>query len=312
MLVNMLANRARPAGLAVMILIAGSGTASSGAPIGELWNEPTDLSSRDLYYGPGGRENAPNPGDVYRFKEADTSGHSKGYHVVGPDGRKWKIKVGDEVQSEIAVSRILWAIGYHQPALYYVETWRMTDGPEVKAQPGRFRLNSGHKSGDPWAYDRNPFVGTRELHGLIVANILLNNWDLESGNNRIYEVKSPRGGPSTWYVAQDLGGSLGKSGLPIGTRNRIDDFESQGFIKGVEKDRVAFDYHGPNKSLLKDITRDDVAWTCGLLARLSERQISDAFRAAGYPDDARERYVRKIEDKIRQGTSLASTAGGTR
>jgi hypothetical protein len=298
---NGLALRPFPLALAVGLHAL---TAQQLAP---LWLEPRDLSSRDLFWGPGGRSEAPQPGAEYRFVSADTTGHSRGFHVEGPDGRKWKIKIGDEVQSEIAVSRILWAIGYHQPALYYLDDWHLTGGPAAKREPGRFRLNTVHKAESPWAYDDNPFVGTRELHGLIVANVLLNNWDLEPGNNRIYEVKVKHSVREQWYVAQDLGGSLGKTRLPIGTRNRIEDFESQGFIAGVRDGHVEFDYHGPNKALLRDIAPEDVRWVCGWLAKLSDAQLADAFRAAGYPPDIAGRYVRKIRDKIRQGAALSAT-----
>lgn len=268
-----------------------------------LWVEPKDLESRDLLHGPGGKDGAPQPDAVYRFVKLDDTGHSKGYHVVGPDGRKWKVKVGDEAQSEIAVSRILWAIGYHQPSLYYLAAWKIAGGPEAHPGPGRFRLDSDHDTEGDWAFDDNPFVGTRELTGLVLANILLNNWDLAPSNNRIYRVGKGASQHVTWYVAQDVGGSLGKSKLPLGTRNRIDDFETQRFVLGVEKGRVSFDYHGLHKDLLKDVTPEDVVWVQHLLARLSDAQLQDAFRAAGYTDDVRARYVRKIEAKIAEGAA---------
>lgn len=277
-----------------------------------LWSEPADLSSRDVFYGPGGRDRAPQPGANYRFVSADTTGHSRGYHVVGPDGRKWKVKVGDEVGSEIAVSRVLWAIGYRQPAMYLLDDWRLIGGPSVRPGPARFRLASDHTTEGSWALDRNPFTGTRELRGLIALDILLNNWDLAPSNNRIYRVKTAGQRTETWYVEQDVGGSLGKSRLPLGTRNRIEDFERQGFVLGVDKGTVVFDYHGRHKNLLKDITPGDVAWVCGLLARLSDRQLDDAFRAAGYADDVRDRYLRKIKEKIRQGLALETTAAEMR
>jgi hypothetical protein len=41
-----------------------------------------------------------------------------------------------------------------------------------------------------------------------------------------------------------------------------------------------------------------------LLSRLSDRQWTDAFRAAGYTSEQTNRYVRKIKAKIAQGTSI--------
>ncbi|HEX4826004.1 MAG TPA: hypothetical protein VFV19_17025 [Candidatus Polarisedimenticolaceae bacterium] len=277
------------------------------AGVAPLWVEPTDLTSRDLFYGVGGKSLAPQLGASYAYVSADTTGHSKGYHVVGPDGRKWRIKLGDEAQSEIVVSRLLWAIGYYQPALYYVEDWKLTGHDAGAVKPGRFRLSSDHATEGEWAFDKNPFVGTRELHGLIAANLLLNNWDLAASNNRIYRVKAKHEA-KLYYVAQDIGGALGATGLPIGSRNKIEDFERQEYVRGVEHGRVKFDYHGRHRGLLEDITPADVAWVCGLLARLSDQQLHDAFRAADYQPAVADRYIAKIKEKIAQGVALNATS----
>jgi hypothetical protein len=271
----------------------------SAQQLAPLWVEPKDIASRDLLHGVGRKAGAPREGETFRLDAVETKGHSKGYYVFGADGRKWKVKVGDEAPAEVAVSRLLWAIGYHQPALYYVNEWKMTGGKEEPPGPGRFRLVSDHKSGDDWAFDDNPFVGTRELNGLVAANLLLNNWDLAASNNRIYEVDGEKR-----FVVQDLGGALGKTGWPIGSRNRIDHFEGQDFVLGVKDGRVLFDYHARHKKLLKAIAPEEVIWVSGLFAKLSDRQLTDAFRGAGYSEEVSERYVRKIKAKIRQGLGL--------
>jgi hypothetical protein len=278
----------------------------------QLWVEPKDLASRDLFFGPGGRELVPTPDAVYRFHSIDTKGHSRGYEVRDPRDRKWKIKIGDEVQSEIAVSRILWAIGYHQPVMHYVAKWSMTGGPKAKAEPGRFRLESDHEKDGDWSWDDNPFSGTQPFRGLVVVNLLLNNWDMAETNNKIYRVSAPASGPERRYVVQDLGASLGKTHWPIGGRNDIDGYESQAFIKGAADGRVDFDYHGPHKALVKSVTPADVAWACRWLSRLTDRQLTDAFRAAAYAPDIQQRYVRKIRHKIGEGLALDTRASGSK
>src|SRR5262245_161211 len=208
----------------------------------ELWEEPSDIRSRDLYYGPGGPRLVPRTDVTYRVVGLDTKGHSCGYDLLDPEGRKWAVKIGDEAQSDLVVSRILWAIGYRQPITYYVPEWRMSGGePKDKPAPGRFRLGSDHKSVGEWSWNDNPFVGTRPFHGLIVVNLILNNWDLTASNNRTYKMKTGVR-PERWYVVQDVGGSLGKTRWPIGTRNDIDDFESEKLIEGVKEGRVNFTY----------------------------------------------------------------------
>ena len=46
-----------------------------------------------------------------------------------------------------------------------------------------------------------------------------------------------------------------------------------------------------------------------LMAELSDRQLDDAFRAAGFSREARERYIRKLREKIREGLALAARSG---
>ena len=141
----------------------------------------------------------------------------------------------------------------------------------------------------------------------MVANLLLNNWDLDTDNNRIYRLNGERDRSATWYVVQDVGGALGKSSFPIGSRNKIEDFESQDLVRGIDHGQVKFDYRAYHFDLVRVITPDDVVWACRLLARLSDRQLTDAFRAAQYPDDIAARYLRKIRQKIDQGLALETT-----
>lgn len=112
-------------------------------------------------------------------------------------------------------SRILWGIGFHQPPTYYLNSWNLT-GAETGGQPaGRFRPElRGHKVVGEWSWYENPFVGSQEYGGLIVANLILNSWDWKMSNNKIYAVEKPLNGVSQWYVVRDLGASLGKTTYP--------------------------------------------------------------------------------------------------
>jgi hypothetical protein len=114
--------------------------------IAELWQEPTDLEVRDLFHGPGGAHLTPQP-VTYSFVARKTSGKNPGYDVRDPHGRLWSVKLGEESQSEVTSSRVLWAVGFHQPPTYYVERWSLSgaDAPEQPA--GRFRTDlPGHEA----------------------------------------------------------------------------------------------------------------------------------------------------------------------
>jgi hypothetical protein len=200
--------------------------------------------------------------------------------------------------------------------------WTMTGrGVSEELPGGRFRPDlSTWKVVNDWSWYDNEFVNTPPFRGLVVANLMFNNWDWKTSNNKVYEVDDNRDAEvKTIYVVRDLGASLGKTSFPgwlnwfparslgQGSRNDIDDFESQGFIKGVDGDRVQFHYRGIHAKLLETISSSDVVWTCRLMSRLSDAQWHDAFRAAGYSDDHARRYIAKLKSKIAEGLKLASS-----
>jgi len=291
--------------------------ATPGAPpsIASLWEEPRDLATRNLFDGPGG--DALMPGDArFEFVARDITGHSPGFDVKDAKGVEWSVKLGPEAQSEVATSRILWAMGFHQPPTYYLATWTMTGTESGTQTAGRFRPElPDHKVIGDWSWYENPFVGTREFGGLIVANLLLTNWDWKTSNNKIYATGD---GGAHRYVVRDLGASLGRFKYPTllkwfhlrgfgqGSRNDVDDFEKQGFIKGVNEGRIEFDYRGIYPDVVKSVTPADVAWACERLSRLTDTHWRDAFRAAGYGDEETRRFVTKIKSKIDEGLRLAA------
>jgi len=274
--------------------------------IEELWVEPTDLASRDLYYGVGGTAQAPIAGTLYQFVSKDTTGFSPGYDVRDPEGRRWSVKQGPEAQTEVVASRLLWAIGYHQPPAYYVAGWTLVGGDTPGPQsPGRFRPEppEERKIGT-WSWDENPFVDAQPFRGLIVLMLIMNSQDFKDSNTAVYEVAAGAG-LERRYVVRDLGLSFGRTGLIRMTRNDLRGFEEHGFIKGVRNGRVQFEYRGRHaRDLIAALTPADVRWTCDRLAMLTPQQWTDAFRAGGYSTEATERYVRKLQEKILQGLAL--------
>ena len=83
-----------------------------------------------------------------------------------------------------------------------------------------------------------------------------------------------------------------------------DEFEKTGFIRRVDGTRVEFEYDGMDPGLFEDITVADVKWLCGLFERLTDRQWDDAFRAAEYSEETRQRFIRKIKQKVAAGAAL--------
>jgi len=288
--------------------------------ISQLWIEPHDIETRDLFAGPDAGIAAPDAATQFTFVRADQSGYSPGYDVKDANGLEWSVKLGPEAQPEVVSSRILWAIGFHQVPTYYLATWTLVGGPGGNPGPARFRPESpGQKVVGEWSWYENQFVGTGPFKGLVVANLLLNNWDWKTSNNKIYDVTGSDG-VTRRYVVRDLGASLGKTAFPTalkwlpvrgfgqGSRNDLEGFESQRFILGVEGTRVLFDYQGIHEKLVDTITPRDVVWASELLARLSDEQLHDAFRAGGYGQEQATRYVAKIRSKIAEGLALKTAS----
>jgi hypothetical protein len=286
----------------------------------QLWIEPTDLESRDLFHGPGGQALAPDPAVTYALIKVDNTGYSPGYDVRDPRGVEWSVKLGIEAQPEIVASRVLWALGYHQPPNYFLTEWELSGAERGRQGPARFRRDvENRKVASDWSWYENPFVTTRPFKALVVANLILNNWDWKTSNNKVYEGDGGNGASQQLYVVRDLGASLGKTtfrkflnwtpfrGIGQGTRNDVAGFEQQRFIKRVEGRRITFDYRGKHERLLQTVTVDDVVWTCRLMARISDRQWHDAFRAAGYQDAERQRFITKLKAKINEGLELSGS-----
>ena len=290
----------------------------SAEQMAQLWVDP-GAQPRDTFWGSGGKEFAPPKDAPYKFEQKDDLGFSVSYDVESPDGVEWSAKIGAEAQTEVLLSRVLWALGYHQPPLYYLPSWNLvTESGDVKKESeARFRpkLDSLERLEEYWSWERNEFVGSRPFNGLLVVLLMFNSTDLKDDNNSIYEIKKPLPGAppvKKWFVVRDLGAALGETGKLYPRRNWIEGFERQGFLKGVDdKGRIEFDFTGRHQQLLKMIRPEDLRWAATRLGRLTEKQWHDAFRAANYTDEIRDRYLRKIRQKIEEANKVAVTAQAT-
>ena len=268
-----------------------------GRPV--LWRNPANIRSRNLFLGPGGAQMRPDTSSLTFIKE-DKGGYSPKFRVRDGSGREWVAKLGKEAQSETAAVRLLWAIGYATEINYLVPCVHINGAPEPRKKVGRCygrgfanvrfeaRPDDVERAGE-WKWKQNPFVGTRELKGLIVLMGLINNWDIKDSNNVIlYVPEGASGVAESQYAISDLGATFGRTGnVPFfwrftRSRNNPKDYAQARFIDKVKGDRVAFRYGGKNRGLFKNISVEDAKWIGNLLSRLTDQQIDDAFRAANY------------------------------
>jgi len=297
---------------------------------GLLWRYPTDIASRDLFYGPGGEEHQPRL--PLRFEKEDLEGSNPKFTVVDKDQVKWKVKLGQEARPETAATRIAWAVGYFANEDYLLTNFKI-EGMPAKLHRGqkyiaadgtipyaRFKreIKDAKKLGI-WAWKDQYWSGTRELNGLKVVMALINNWDLKDINNVVYQ-----NGDERIFMVSDMGATFGSPGRSFPrdrAKDNVDEYTKSQFICGMTDDTVDFTaparprfvyFVDPKEYLMRvhleslgrNVPRQDVWWIGQLLGCLSPKQIRDAFRAAGYNQDEVERFAQAMEKRIAQLTDL--------
>lgn len=294
-----------------------------------IWRDPGDISKLNLIDGAGGSEDAPDANTTYTFDKEDMNGTSPKFDVKDGNGVKWRVKLGQEPQSETAATRLLWAAGYFVDEDYYLPEIKIEQLPNL--QRGQNFVSVGgivhgvrlerkmrdiKKSGN-WDWFNNPFVGTKEFNGLRAMMSLLNNWDLKTINNSIYEVDGEQR-----YVVSDVGATFGKTGNSLSrSKSDLKGYEESKFIEKETPTEVDLVMHSrpflltafnvPNygtrtkmESVTKHIPRADAKWLGQLLGQLSSEQIRDSFRSAGYTPDEVEAYAKVVEKRIAELNAL--------
>jgi hypothetical protein len=258
----------------------------TGTPV--LWRDPGDISTRDLLHGPGGEGMRPDLRKVTFIKQ-ETGGYSTKYRVRDASDSEWVAKIGKEAQSETAAVRLVWAIGYMTEINYLIP--RLTIEGKGTFENVRLEARPEHiKRLDEWKWTKNPFSGTKELRALVIMMALLNNWDIKDTNNKVLLVPNLKTGQNRLhYIVSDLGATFGrvKVDVPVvwrikRNRNDPEDYAVDPFLEEVKDGRVFLFYKGKSQRLFDDLRVEEAAWLGSLLARLTDEQIGDAFRAANY------------------------------
>ncbi|MGI9056828.1 MAG: hypothetical protein ACR2F2_13620 [Pyrinomonadaceae bacterium] len=276
-----------------------------------MW-ERVNISKRDLFYGPGGKAMMPNLSKITFIKE-EKDGHNKKYRIKDGSGKVWVAKLGREARPETAAVRLLWALGYKSEINYLVPTLTIPgkgifENVRLEARPDNIdRL-------DEWQWEDNPFFQTNELQGLKIMMVFLKNWDILDLQNKVLEVKTKKG-KEYHYIVSDLGGTLGRLGnnnIPVFHRLGRSTGHPEHYIKSilvrdVEDGMIELSYKGKNNRLFDDITVENGKWLYGLLFRLSDKQISDAFRAANYTPSEVKLYTQGVRDKIAELSDLSES-----
>jgi hypothetical protein len=272
---------------------------SKGTGKAVMW-ERVNIERRDLFDGPGGDAMRPDLSRI-KFIEEEKDGHNKKYRISDGKGRIWVAKLGREAKPETAAVRLLWGIGYKTEINYLVPSITIPG----KGTFTNVRLEARPKNVDrldEWSWKDNPFVGTKELQGLKMMMVFMTNWDVLDLQNKVLQVGNER-----HYIVSDLGatfGKLGNNNLPIIYRLGRKTGSPKHFVRTQlireleDDDEVIVSYKGKNRGLFKNFTVADARWLASLLNRLSDQQIRDAFRAAGYSPSEVAMYHGAVKNKI--------------
>jgi hypothetical protein len=295
-----------------------------------IWDDPADITSRDLFYGPGGEKDAPR--GTFTFEKEDLDGTNPKFIVRDQDGVKWKVKLGEEARPETVASRLVWAAGFFADEDYFLADFKVEGmpahlhrGASQVAPDGSMhnvrlkRYLKGEEKIGTWAWLADPFTGSREWNGLRVLMALIDNWDLKDENNAIYDRQGAR-----IYLISDLGASFGTTGRSYtraDSKGNLGAYEEGHFISKTTAEYV--DFRTPSRPALvhmfelpeyiqrvhmewigRNIPRSDAKWIGGILVRLSPEQIQSAFRAAGYTPEQVNAFATEVEKRISELNQL--------
>jgi hypothetical protein len=296
-----------------------------------IWRDPGRVERLDFRWGAGGRAGAPVP--PFRFIEEDDDGTNAKIKVRDARGRRYTVKwdTGGEANAEIIATRIAWACGYFVEPCYFVPRGRIIGvrdldrakkfvAPNGEFRNARFELKyqtvAEREDDESWAWNANPFVGTRELNGLKIVSMLVSNWDnkdarnTRSGSNTAVHVVRGRGGLEARYLVTDWGGSMGKWG-GFFAREKWDcegfAYQTEKFVE-LEKDGdLDWGFKGQHTGSFKDDLRlEDVRWVTRYLGRITDAQLRAGLVASGASPYEVRCYQRALRARIEQLRSVAS------
>lgn len=299
--------------IAVLLICAGSGAvAQPASPAARLWRDPVPIAQRNLLWGSGSPERAPKT--PFKFVEEDKGGSQPKVTITDATGTTWDVKFGVEVPAEIASNRILWALGYLVEEMHHVPSGVIQGATGLKRAaehvgPGgsftraRFRRVDPNlrRTDEAWTFQTNPFLGTKELSGLVILMSLINNWDIDKAlNNRVLLASLPNRITERWFVVSDLGATFGKMGGALGQKTKwnLKDYIEEDFIERVREGKLHLDYEGFESAGLGEVPIDHARWFASLVSQLTPAQLHAAFESAGATPQEIDGYSKRFSAKV--------------
>jgi hypothetical protein len=286
--------------------------ATSGMP--RVWQDRGELNPTRVYFGAPGAGSDPlarlpaPPFSNFEPDDKDRMATSPKAKVTDSKKVHWTAKFGVEVHADTTAPRLAWALGFGSVEGYYVPSGKI-EGIDAKTNLGRekgavfpdgtFPGGSRFKRHDEafapekdakgedrtWDESRNPGVPPEQLSGLLIFDVMTNNWDAQPKNCKVYRLKGSEG-PEEWYIVSDMGAAFGG-----GPRQKfvLAGYQKEtSFIKSVTSDIVEFkfaDIVGAQTKAHQRVPLAHAQWFRKQLLKLTDDEIQAAFDA-GFATDA--------------------------
>lgn len=273
------------------------------------------IEQLDLYWGSASADRA--PAGPFTFIREDVSATNPKAVVRDARGVTWGVKWDEEVQAEVAATRLAWAMGLDVEETYYVDTGTIVfpasrpafhrigsfiDGAGRLKSPARFaRHDPEVVSKGRWAFGANPLARDEGYAVLVLMNVLMGNWDAKDDNNKILSV-TDAAGTSEWYLVGDYGACFGKMGGTMShSKYNLKDFaKNPPVVTSVSGQTVHLGYNGRNAAFHESVSLEGARLFAGMASHLSLKQVDDAFRAAHANDVDRQGFARAVYGRFQQ------------
>jgi hypothetical protein len=250
---------ALPAG-AVAQEYQGEGVRTLSASPAKIWEDRGPIAQLDLFWGNANPDRV--PVGPFTFIAEDVGGTNPKARVRDANGVLWGVKWDEEVHSEIAATRLAWAMGLRVDEDYYVDTGTIVfpggrpafqrigsfiDKQGGLKSPARFkRLVPDEKTKARWPFAENPLKAEGGYSVLVLMNVIMANWDAKDDNNKLLSV-ADGAGRTDWYMVGDYGACFGKMGGRMSghSKYRLKDFlANPPVIKSVNAGASEQELHG--------------------------------------------------------------------
>jgi hypothetical protein len=246
--------------------------------------------------------------------------------------RKFKLKLGAEMHSEITAAALASTLGFHVDISKYVRDFKLELPKDKSVRKVKKEWNSYFDDYDfdkyvketgkdsdgkkyiifhealietkpeeltrigPWAWGEHEHRDLRETRGLFLFNVWISNNDLkEAGNNKIVMKDDPINGNEYYHYQHDLGFSFGRF-----FREKPQDFLWDVMKnKGPEEIELYFNSFQTNSGF-KHVTYSDARWMVRLIAKLSRQQIVESVELGGWPKEVGMLLVEKLISRRNQ------------